>query len=191
MAGLDSKDQYGNVVDSPSWALVVSYEHAIRAAALKRVKKGETFDQAHRAAMDDEVVKGRYFTTPLSIEVKTGGAKRGRGNQGRGADMVVYEETWQEPPRAWQEPPTKKGKGDEKKGGKKGDGKGGKKGGKGDGKVDALAHGCARQNKDGKLICFAFNSDGQLCRARKCKFLHVCGRCTTSNKPMYHCPCKA
>jgi hypothetical protein len=131
--------------------------------------------------MEVEVVKGRYFTTPISIEVRTGGAKRGRGNQGRGSEMVVYEDTFQEPPRAW-EPPTKKGKG--KKGsGKQGDGKAGKKGGKGDGKGDALAHGCARQNKDGKLICFAFNSDGQLCRARKCKFLHVCGRCTTSNKP--------
>ena len=128
--------------------------------------------------MDDTVVKDRYFTTPLKLEVNTG------GGGGRQTERVRPRDgEWAI--QAWEEPLRKKGKGDGK-GKAKGKGRG-----KGAGKGDAVANGCAQVDKDNKPICYAFNQKHEVCKARKCRFLHVCGRCTVGKKPMYHCHCKA
>ena len=70
---LTAKDEHGQVIASavPRWGQVLQYEHAIRAAAMRRVARGETLDVALRAAMKDPVIKERNFTTPLGIQ-KTG-----------------------------------------------------------------------------------------------------------------------
>ena len=56
------------MVSSPAWALIVSYEHAIRCKALTLVKKGATLKGALRTAWEDPITKERYFTTPLCLD---------------------------------------------------------------------------------------------------------------------------
>ena len=65
----------------------------------------------------------------------------------------------------------------------KGD-KGTKGKGKGGGKQ---LPGCATHNKEGTPICFRFNTAGEKCKQRKCKFSHQCGICFSDKHPMYQC----
>ena len=73
------------------------------------------------------------------------------------------------------EPPQKKQKGEQK---------GGKSKSKGKGKQMA---GCASHTADGKPICYRFNTPGEKCKEKKCKFAHVCGICFSSAHTMYQC----
>ena len=52
----------------PSWALILSYEHALRKRMVYYVQKGHTVKTALKAAQDDPVTKERYFTTPLRVK---------------------------------------------------------------------------------------------------------------------------
>lgn len=58
---------------------------------------------------------------------------------------------------------------------KKGDGKG---------KGKKAPKGCSDRTPSGQQICFRFKSK---CKAKKCKFAHVCGACHLDKRPMYAC----
>ena len=66
----------------------------------------------------------------------------------------------------------------------KGEQKGGKAKSKGKGKQMA---GCASHNAEGKPICYRFNTPGEKCKEKKCKFAHQCGVCFSPAHPMYQC----
>ena len=69
---LASRGANGAVMSTPSWALLLSYEHAIRKAMVKLVAQGKTVKEALKNAMEDPVTKERFFTTPLCIEAVAG-----------------------------------------------------------------------------------------------------------------------
>lgn len=65
----------------------------------------------------------------------------------------------------------------------------GEKGAKGKGKSGGGRQltGCATHNKEGVPICFRYNTAGEKCKQKKCKFSHQCGICFSDKHPMYQC----
>ena len=154
--GLTAKTELGVDFNAPSWGLVISYEHSVRAKCMQLIrKKNISFKDALKEAWEDPVARDRNFTTPLALEPK----KR------------PYSETLPPPPRATaqQERPSK----NQRRSGKgKGKGKGAGKGkGGGKGPLECKSH-----TPSGEPICFRFNAGG--CKeGSKCRFLHKCGKC--------------
>ena len=170
---LASRGVGGAIVSTPSWALLLSYEHAIRKAMVKLVTTGKTVKEAIKIAMEDPVTKERFFTTPLCMEATSG--KR----------HAPAEWNFSEAASPSQSQPLKGG-GNSKKNAK-GKGKGGAKGkckGGGKGKGGGRRK-CANMNPEGARICFRFNEQG--CSVPNCPFVHVCGGCFTAGVPMNRC----
>ena len=167
----------GAVVSSPSWSLLLSYEHAIRKKMVWYIKKGATLTEGIKQAMEDPVTKERFFTTPLCLEAVSGkrpapaewaysdDSHNGKGSRGAGKNG--------------------KGKGKSQKGG--GKGKNNKRRGNnaGNGKSNPSS-GCAAQTPDGTKVCFKFNRSGG-CKLPNCAFVHVCCRCFAAGVPMHRC----
>ena len=64
--GLEIKSVEGRVLASPSWALLLSYDHEIRRKAFKEVNmKGRTIKEALKAAQASTELRERYLTTPM------------------------------------------------------------------------------------------------------------------------------
>lgn len=104
-------------------------------------------------------MKERYFITPLALYAKRPAPPK-----------------WAEPParspfqRTTARPP--KGKG------------------KAGGRSMAAASGggtCASHTPEGEMVCYRYNAAGEKCKAKKCKFRHVCGICFSDKHPMYQC----
>ena len=57
---------------------------------------------------------------------------------------------------------------------------------KGKGKGKQLP-GCASHNKEGTPICYRFNTAGEKCKQKKCKFAHQCGICFSDKHAMFQC----
>ena len=148
----------GRKVAGPTWELLLSYEHEVRAQAYSLVcNKGYPLDAALREAWKDTVVKDRYFVTPLALQPKR--ALEGDRFPNAPAKFQKYES---------KKKPKIKGKGK---------GKGSKPPGN-----------CASETPDGKKICFDFNAAGKKCaRGEKCRFAHVCGICFRKGAPMGRC----
>jgi hypothetical protein len=169
-----AKDASGQTISAPHFALVLSYEMAIRKKAYRWMADGEgSFAECLEKAWKDSTVKERNFTTPMAmsaasgthVEVVYGSPMKekdqaGRGNKGTGKG---------------------KGKGRGKASKVKGSGKRdkGKKGGSAGSK-------CASHTPDGEAICYGYNNEKVRC-GKKCWFLHVCGSCFGKH-PMYQCP---
>jgi hypothetical protein len=166
---LASRGAGGNIISTPSWALLLSYELAVRKAMVKLVTQGKTVKEALKCAMEDPVTKERFFTTPLCIEASLG--KR----------PAPAEWSYSEAASPSQGQPTKGG-GNSKKNAK-GKGKGGGKNKKGQRRGSEKK--CASKTPEGANICFKFNAEG--CSAAKCPFVHVCGKCYAANVPMGRC----
>ena len=47
--------------------------------------------------------------------------------------------------------------------------------------------GCHTHTPSGEAICFRFNTKGEKCKAKKCKFVHVCGSCFSDKHPLHQC----
>jgi len=62
--------------------------------------------------------------------------------------------------------------------------KGGKDKGRGKGKQ---MQGCASHNREGTPICYRFNTAGEKCKQKNCKFAHQCGICFSDKHAMYQC----
>jgi hypothetical protein len=174
--GMLAIDGGNAAVSSPSWSILIAYEHAVRVRAVLHVRKGMTFVAALRMAWEDPLVKERHFSTPLAMEFVKG------KNSSLGQGSLTY------PPGVWDPQFTKpkpadgvdkgKGKGKQSRKAKnkaeKGTGKGGK-------------NGCRNKTPEGKPVCFAFNNQG--CTVNACKYMHVCGRCFKQGVSMASCGC--
>ena len=69
--GLSSTDLHGNMVQTPPWSLVLSYEQAIRKRACAlMLSESYPFGKALQTAWKDPVVKERRFITPLALYSK-------------------------------------------------------------------------------------------------------------------------
>jgi hypothetical protein len=167
---LASRGAGGAIVSSPSWSLLLSYEHAIRKKMVQLVNKGQTIKDSLKLAMEDPVTKERFFTTPLCVEAVS-------GKRHAPSDWGYAESQGQ---------PGKGGKASGK--GAKGKGKNNAKGvnrGKEGKRAKNPKHGCLRKTPEDNNICFKFNSGG--CSTANCPYVHVCGRCFTANVPMDRC----
>jgi hypothetical protein len=169
--GMVARNSSGAAVSSPSWSLLLSYEHAIRVKAMQLVRKGSTFSAALKSAWEDPLTKERHFTTPLALE----------------AVRYVPSST----PSNWDDQPSSKKQRLALTNGTKGvdpstKGKGKKKGktGKGKGKGKKIKS----QMPDGSYVCFNFNKEVG-CQRTECTFKHVCGKCFAEGVSMLACPC--
>ena len=161
--GLAAKTADGAIFASPNWELLLSYEHEIRSHAYSMVcNEGMALESALRKAWQDEVIKGRYFVTPLALQP----TKR------------PYFQPPPVPQAKFHRPEKAKGKG-------KGRGKT-----KGKAKASAPAN-CAAMTPDGKRICYDFNGGGCSRGTKDCRFEHVCGICFKAGTPMGQCAHKA
>ena len=161
---LYAKNEFGNTTNGPPWALILSYEHEIRRAAIRDTEKGIPLFTGLRKALQDPVVKERYVTTPLSL-------KRSRSSRSPDPNPDKYARIEGGKGKA-------RGKGKDKNRVKgRGKGRGKEQGG--------IV--CKSKTPDGKGICFKYNSVVENCRANKCLWLHVCGVCFKDH-PMYNCP---
>ncbi len=167
---LASRGPGGTVISSPSWSLLLSYEHAVRKAMVKLVsEKGFSVKAALKLAMEDPVTKERFFTTPLCIEAVSG--KRQAPPEWGNSEVPSSSRKTASRGQVNSSKRTK-GKG-------KGRGKDIRK---------PTLHGrkCASKNPEGANICFKFNEPGG-CSASSCPFVHVCGGCFSAGIPMFRC----
>ena len=154
--GLVAKDEEGRTIASPPWALVLSYEHAVRKHATRLVNQdGRNWVVALKEAWKDGTVKERHFTTQLALYAK------------RPAPPWRNQETPQ-PQKQQKGVPGKKGQG------------------RGKGKSSAAGGHCASHTPAGEMICYRFNA-GEKCKAKKCKFKHVCGICFSPKHALPEC----
>ena len=156
-----ARDEDGNIASAPPWRLVLSYDHAVRAKAMKLIlEEGRTFADALPLAWCDTVTKERCFTTPL-------------GQHSKSMKRNVPQEWADDGPefKKSREGPKGKGKGKVNKGKKK---------------VKGQVRDCSVKTPDGKNICFAYNNQDEKCSRDKCNFTRVCGKCF-GDHPMYHC----
>lgn len=159
------KDQDGNSIATPSWALVLSYERAVRKKAFRLLQDAGNTDNwvtCLERAWNDPLTKERNFVTPLALS----------SAQAAGSWKRAAEGSW------GQSVSKKKDKG-------KGRGRDTKEQ-KGKGKGKTKFSGCAAKTPDGRSICFSFNNPGVRCQNRQCAFLHVCGKCFQKH-PLYQC----
>ena len=157
--GLASRGAEGRVVSSPSWPLLLQYEQEVRNHAYFLMEqKAMPLARALRESWRDEVVKGRYFITPLALEHRE--YKRLTPPDGEANKPQKFQKLG------------RAGKGDKGKG----KGKGAPEGCK-----PFAASGkriCFEFNRQGAK-CPAPKG--------KCRFLHICGRCEKEGVPMYEC----
>jgi len=176
---------------TPSWELLLSYEHELRKKAIKYVNEdGRTLKAALRAARESSDHRTKYLITPLALH-------------GSRAGPPAYEADGAGSTRRRAEDSEAKGSGK----GKKGDGKS-KKGSKGSGKnadkdntrkkegKEAARYKALRNNKDklglelqtkeGVFRCHRFGS-GAGCRVSHCTFSHTCAKCGEPHATV-HCP---
>ena len=143
---------------------VVEYE--IRGATYKKVIEGEDLADALRTSWVDPIVTESLDCA--SCWGATEAAKRKPGSQREDPANTPRTGSYD----------IGKGKGRGKMTESKGKGK------------ESRVEGCAEFNVEGKRICFAFNNPNQKCTmGKKCRFLHVCGRCKVAKLPMYECTC--
>lgn len=169
--GLHAYDASGSRVGSPPWSLVLSYEHEMRKHMCRLMqKRGMPLPEALRSAMQDAVLKERYFTTPLATHAA---AARGHAQKAAGPPPEKKARVGDKraapgrSPNMRREPPA--------------------------GRLDSSGphpkkYSGANSTPDGRAICFLFNLER--CKKNKCKFLHVCGRCFKEH-PMAKCSAPA
>ena len=158
--GLTAKDAEGNTIASPPWNLVLAYEKAIRQQAAKLVNQ-----------------EGRPWPVALKAAWRDATVKERHFT----TPLALYSKR-PAPPWRDQSQQANTWRKTESKGKTKGQGKG--KGGKQKG-----GH-CASHTPEGDMICFRFNTAGEKCKAKKCKFKHVCGICFSTKHPMQQCTAK-
>ena len=164
--GLKARDKHGDVIATPDFDLMLSYDFQVRRQMVKLANEGATLAAALKEAMIDTTIKERYFLTP-NVYSQVSGTSSHRGEQRRSRSPIRGWRTWAED--RW-EPPRSKGKG------KKGGGKGGKN------KKGRTVH---DKTPDGRQICWKWNSPRDRCRFN-CGRLHVCQYCFGSH-PMHAC----
>jgi hypothetical protein len=144
---------------SPSWNLVLSFEHEARKSAYKWVRDGEasTLQEAFVRSTTDMELLNRHLIIPFSLNARGNSSswvERGaKGNGKKGTPKGGVKNT------ALKEIKTE---GPEMKNGKR------------------------LKTDDNKPICFKYNSN-KGCNTSGCKFIHVCQRCL-GRHPFMKCP---
>ena len=163
--GLKAKDEKGEIVATPGFELVLSYEYQLRKAMTKAMNEGTPMVRALEDAMKDPTVKERYFLTPAALGAASSqGAAPGFRTKSRSPRR---EGSGDARGSSWGQRPKGKGKG------KKGKGK--KSGGR-------VIH---SHTPDGRAICYSWNNRDQRCRWN-CGRVHCCQICFGSH-PMHAC----
>ena len=166
---LRARDASGNTSAEPPWNLLLSYGlESCRKMVELMVDEGTAIDTALPTAYKNSLTKERFFITPLAV-----GSSASSSSKRPFSALEDNDSTWKTKKQQWLSKKGTKGKG-------KGKGNGGGKGKQGS------KNGCAFKTPDGKNICFAFNTRDQARSAKKCKYLHVCGRCFKDH-PLYQC----
>eukprot|EP00435_Cladocopium_sp_Y103_P063578 s369_g25.t1 len=155
--GLVARDDEGNTIASPPWSLVLSYEHAVRKQAMKLINRESTAWVVALKAAWKDAIIKERHFT---------------------TPLALYAKRPAPPPWRASEPaqPAK-----QQKGGKKGQDKG-----RGKGKQTSQGGHCASHTPQGDLVCYRFNS-GEKCKAKKCKYKHVCGICFSPKHALPEC----
>jgi hypothetical protein len=173
--GMINKGPAGNIIHSPAWHLLISYEYAVRAKAIQLMRHGAAFRDALKQGWECPMTRERHFSTPLAMDTVSR----------RPAPLAQPRPQPPQPPSA--------------KRPKNGDGKGkGKDNGKDKGsskKMDKRAKqssykGAKTDKESGKPLCFSFNL-GEACPTEPCLYMHACGGCFKNGVAMINCPkCK-
>jgi len=177
---------------TPSWELLLSYEHELRKKAIKCVnEEGLTLKAALRAARESSDHRTKYLITPLALHGTRAGNPAGETENAGG------KKRWAEDFEGKSAGKSKKGDGKSKQGGK-GSGKNSGKSGSGKDplkKSNSAKYKSMRNNKDklglefqakdGTFRCHRFGSGGD-CSA-DCRYSHTCAKCGESH-PTISCP---
>ena len=157
--GLKAKNKDGDVVASPDFDLMLSYDYQIRRNMVKLMNEGVPMVLALKESMADTTLKERFFLTPnVYSQVATSSV---RGDYNRSRSPPGSWAPWQGAP--WRDDrDTPRGKGKSKKGG-----------GKGKGKTGKQLH---DRTPDGRQICWKWNNPRERC-CYQCGRLHVCQIC--------------
>ena len=140
--GLNARDASGQTVSAPPWELLISYEMAIRREVAKQMNQvTKPFTAALKEAWKDATTKERRFVTPLALSTK------------RPTLSTPWDPAW----GRW----TTKGKDNKGKG--KGKDKGKER------RRSVLEH-CQSHMPDGSPVCYRFNTSGEACKQKECKF---------------------
>jgi len=172
------KTASGGVEYSPSWEIVLSYEHQLRKLACKKVLfEDKDIATALNESLQDLQVKERYFITPLAVSAASSSSSSGGPSRAKAGD--------------WRSEPYDSGKGAKNR---KGDGKGGKSKSKAEQRKedfkksanDRRKQGRAMKTPDGRLICMGFQSKS--CKYKdQCRYVHVCSKCFDSGHGADNC----
>ena len=180
--GLEARNDRHEVVARPSLMQVMSYDYRVRKKFVDHLNIGMDVAAALKKAMDDPVVKERYFTTPTAAAALAPPTRERSRSPARLVDKWGKGE--QKPRNAFDHRSGGRGF-DDRRGGPHaawgGGGKGGGKGGGGKGGESGLHS----VTPDGKKICYKFNNAAERCRG-PCPFLHVCRRCFGKH-PVHMC----
>ena len=194
--GMIVKDAGGLTVATPSWGLILTFEHAVRKKAYKTMQ--ETGRQLHtcmREAWLDPLVYQRSFTTPLALTAATGktvhetskasytGSNNTGSNHAGSNNTIINSHVKIKNGRGRGQPKGQGGKSNRGKGSKGNSKNSGRGFGKGGLEIPA---GCAARTPDGKALCYGYNDANVRCRKSDCSFLHLCGRCFQKH-PIYAC----
>jgi len=182
---------------SPSWDLLLSYEHEIRKQAIKLVNEaGLTLRAALKSARDSTDHRTKFLITPLALHGTAGGepsswnsraeAVRGPKRDGDSAGGAEHEAG-----------PRKKAKGGGKGGKGGGKGSGNKGGGGKDGKTQPHSplykkcrnkpdqYGVSFKTPEGQLRCHRYGAGN--CTIPGCTYSHTCAKCGDAH-PLVACP---
>jgi hypothetical protein len=184
VAKLESKDQNGHSLGFPSWELVLEYEYQIRKKAAKLLALGrEThLEEALKAAIDDQTLRGKHFLTPWQVTRPT---RSGRKDRSRSRSRSKGRSSQKKKPQGQRRGAAAKGGSG---GGKNRKNKGSGKGGDGGSRLPQAPAGMKRlfNDRQKKQICFTYNLAGQSC-SPSCNRSHVCWWCTEKHEG-HKCP---
>ena len=140
--------------------------------------EGQTFARSYEKAVRKQMVKltnteGKPLVVALKAAWKDGTVKERHFT----TPLALHAKR---PPPPWREQPPPKWRQPEQ--GEKGKGKGKGKQQKG----KAAGH-CETHTPEGDPICFRFNTPGEKCKVKKCKYRHCCGICHSEKHAMFQC----
>ena len=163
--GLKARNKEGEVIATPEFDLMLSYDYQIRRQMVKLVNEGATMAEALKEAMTDTTIKERHFLTPNVYSQVSSTASASRGDYQRSRSPPWRRASWNSD--SYEQP---KGKGKSKKGGK------------GKSKKGRQMH---DRTPDGRQTCWRWNNPRERCRFQ-CGRLHVCQLCFGSH-PAHAC----
>ena len=155
--GLHAQDGDGNTIAAPPFRLVLTYEKAVRKEATRRVNQDRVTFPVALKQAWRDPTTKERHFTTPLSLVSKRASSSVQGTGGARPEGA----------------PTKKLKPDAKP--KKGGGKG------------KQMVGCASHNAEGQPICYRYNTAGERCKVKRCKFAHQCGICFSDKHPLYQC----